>query len=69
MILDIIQLISAVALVAVILLQNRGTGLGAAFGGEGNVYRTKRGLEQVLFNATIVIAIIFLGVSLLNVLY
>ena len=69
MILDVIQIISAVALVAVILLQNRGTGLGAAFGGEGNVYRTKRGLEQVLFNATIVIAIIFLGVSLLNVLY
>ncbi|MFA6228247.1 MAG: preprotein translocase subunit SecG [Patescibacteria group bacterium] len=69
MILDVIQLISAVALVAVILLQNRGTGLGAAFGGEGNVYRTKRGLEQVLFNATIVIAIIFLGVSLLNALY
>ncbi|MFA5124596.1 MAG: preprotein translocase subunit SecG [Patescibacteria group bacterium] len=69
MILDVIQLISAVTLVAVILLQNRGTGLGAAFGGEGNVYRTKRGLEQVLFNATIVIAIIFLGISLLNVLY
>ena len=69
MILDIIQLISAVALVIVIILQNRGTGLGAAFGGEGNVYRTKRGLEQVLFNATIVIAIIFLGVALLNVLY
>lgn len=69
MILDVIQLISAVALVVVILLQNRGTGLGATFGGEGNVYRTKRGFEQVLFNATIVIAIIFLGVSLLNVLY
>ena len=69
MILDVIQIISAVALVAVILLQNRGTGVGAAFGGEGNDSRTKRGLEQVLFNATIVIAIIFLGVSLLNVLY
>ena len=69
MILNIIQLVSAILLVIVILLQNRGTGLGAAFGGEGNVYRTKRGVESVLFKATIVIAVIFLGVSFLNVLF
>lgn len=69
MLLNIIQLVSAVLLVIVILLQNRGTGLGAAFGGEGNVYRTKRGLESVLFKATIVLAVVFLGVSLLNVLF
>jgi len=69
MILSIIQLISAVLLVISILLQNRGTGLGSAFGGEGNVYRTKRGMESVLYKATIVLAAIFLGVSLLSVLY
>lgn len=69
MALSIIQLISAVLLIISILLQNRGTGLGAAFGGEGNVYRTKRGLESVLFKATIVLAVIFLGTSLLTVLY
>lgn len=69
MILNIIQLVSAILLVIVILLQNRGTGLGAAFGGEGNVYRTKRGVESILFKATIVIAIVFLGVSFLNVLF
>jgi len=69
MILSIIQLISAILLIISILLQNRGTGLGAAFGGDGNVYRTKRGLESFLFKATIVLAAIFLVVSLLNVLY
>ena len=69
MILSIIQLVSAVLLIISILLQNRGTGLGAAFGGEGNVYRTKRGVESLLFKATIVLAVIFLGASLLTVLY
>lgn len=69
MILDIIQLVSAVLLVVVVLLQNRGTGLGAAFGGEGNVYRTKRGLEKTLSIATIVLAVVFLATALINVLY
>ena len=69
MILDIIQLVSAVLLVAVVLLQNRGTGLGASFGGEGNVYRTKRGLEKTLSIATIVLAVVFLATALINVLY
>jgi len=69
MILSIIQLVSAILLIISILLQNRGTGLGAAFGGEGNVYRTKRGVESWLFKATIVLAAVFLVASLLTVLY
>lgn len=69
MILDIIQLVAALLLVVVVLLQNRGTGLGAAFGGEGNVYRTKRGLEKTLSTSTIILAIIFLAIALINVLY
>lgn len=67
-ILNIIELVSAVLLMAAILLQNRGTGLGAAFGGEGNVYRTKRGLEKTLFKATIALAVIFLGTALATTL-
>lgn len=69
MILSIIQVVSAVLLIISILLQNRGTGLGSAFGGEGNVYRTKRGLESVIFKATIVLAVIFLGASLLSIYF
>ncbi len=68
-ILNISQVVLAVMLVAAILLQARGTGLGGVFGGEGNVYRTKRGLEKRLFHATVIIAILFFAVSIVNVLY
>lgn len=67
-ILDIAQIICSALLIVLILLQARGTGLGAAFGGEGNVYRSKRGIEKKLFHVTIAIAILFFGVSLANVL-
>ena len=55
-------------LIAAILLQQRGTGLSATFGGEGNVYRTKRGLEKVIFVATIVLAVLFFGSALASIL-
>ena len=64
-----IQLVSSVIMVMSILLQQRGTGLGSAFGGTGNVYRTKRGIEQILVWVTIVTAFIFLVSSLFIVLY
>ena len=69
MIIDIIQLVSAIALIIAIILQNRGTGLGSAFGGEGNVYRAKRGMEKTLFRLTIVLAIIFFATAIVNIIY
>ncbi|MFH2062697.1 MAG: preprotein translocase subunit SecG [bacterium] len=66
--LNIAQIVVSVLLVAGILLQARGTGLGSAFGGEGNVYRTKRGLEKVLFRSTIVFAGLFFVLALANVI-
>lgn len=68
MILGIIQIVLAVLMVVAILLQQRGTGLSSAFGGEGNVYRTKRGAEKIIFIATIILAIAFLATAFLNVL-
>ncbi len=62
--LNIAQIAVSVLLIAAILLQSRGTGLGSTFGGEGNVYRTKRGVEKVLFRSTIVLAVLFLGLAL-----
>lgn len=56
-----VQLVAAVFLIIGILLQSRGAGLSGVFGGEGNIYRTKRGVEKMLFIATIVFAIIFFG--------
>lgn len=63
-ILKIAQFTSAIALIIVILLQNKGAGLSGVFGGNGGVYLTKRGLEKKLFIATIILAIIFLAISL-----
>ncbi len=68
LILNITQIVIAVLLASAILFQQRGSGLSAAFGGEGNVYRTKRGLEKRLFQATIILAILFLAVALANIL-
>ena len=69
MIIDIIQIVAAIALITVIVLQNRGAGLGAAFGGEGNVYRTRRSLEKVLFQLTIVLAVVFFVTAFINILF
>jgi preprotein translocase subunit SecG len=62
------QMILAVALIASILLQQRGTGLGGAFGGEVTAYRSRRGIERTLFRLTIVLAVLFVVFSLLNLL-
>jgi preprotein translocase subunit SecG len=66
--LPVIQLILSVLLIVAILLQQRGSGLGSAFGGEGNVFRTKRGVEKILFYATIGIAVLFFVNAILTVL-
>ena len=65
-ILPYITVISAVLLIGSILLQNQGMGLGAAFGGDSNFYRSKRGVERILFIATIVLAVIFVGSIVAN---
>lgn len=53
----------AVLLIASVLLQSRGTGLGASFGGDGAVFRTKRGIEKKLQTVTVVLAVLFLGLA------
>ncbi|MGH2388805.1 MAG: preprotein translocase subunit SecG [Chloroflexota bacterium] len=65
--LRIVQVILAVFLSVLILLQSRGSGLGSVFGGDGNVFQTRRGIELTLFKFTIGIAAAFLVASLLVV--
>lgn len=67
--LDITQIVLSILLIITILMQARGTGLGETFGGGGEVFQTKRGVEKILFKATIIIAILFIGTALLNVVY
>lgn len=68
--LSISQIIISLALITTILLQQRGTGGGSLFGGGGGGgdYYTKRGFEKFLFNATIVLAALFLISSFLNLI-
>ncbi|MFH0951580.1 MAG: preprotein translocase subunit SecG [Patescibacteria group bacterium] len=61
-------IVVAVLLTTSILLQQRGSGLGSAFGADVNVYATKRGIERFLYIATIILAAAFLVLSLITLL-
>jgi preprotein translocase subunit SecG len=58
------QALISIALMASILLQARGAGLGATFGGDSSVYRSRRGIEKRLFQFTVVLATLFIVFSL-----
>lgn len=60
------QIAVSLLLVIAILLQQRGSGLSSVFGGTGNIYRTKRGLEKGLFVLTIILVILFVGIGVAN---
>ena len=63
-ILAIGQIIVSIGLMAAILLQSRGAGLGSAFGGDSSVYRSRRGIEKTLFQFTIALTILFVVFSI-----
>lgn len=65
--LTVFQLVFAIGLIATVLLQTRGAGLGNIFGGSSESYRSKRGAEKILFIITISFAVGFLLASILNV--
>lgn len=60
-----LQLAVIILLITSILLQNRGAGLSGIFGGSGNVYLTKRGLEKKLFFASIILSVLFFALAIL----
>ena len=63
-----ITVLSALFLIILVLVQNRGTSLGASFGGDSNFYRSKRGAERLIFNITILLGVLFVLSVLLSVL-
>ncbi len=66
-ILPFAQGIIAILLIIFILVQQRGTALGSAFGGEGGgFYSTRRGIQKKIFWATIVSGALFIILALLN---
>lgn len=67
-ILSIFQVVVSVLLMISILLQNRGSGLSAAFGGDFGGFYTKRGLERFLFYFSIILSVAFLGMAIASFL-
>ena len=63
---SLILMIIAIALIVVLLLQARGSG-SSLFGEASSTFRSRRGVEQLLFRMTIVLALIFVGVAIANV--
>ncbi|OLB53590.1 MAG: preprotein translocase subunit SecG, partial [Ktedonobacter sp. 13_2_20CM_2_56_8] len=66
----VVQIILSITVIIFILLQARGAGLGSAFGGSsaGSVFKTRRGVERLIFNLTVVFVILFALVSLISAL-
>ncbi len=63
---NVAQIVVAIALILVIMLQVRGGGLGGIFGQPDTVYRTKRGVEKTLFQLTIVLVVLFIIIALVS---
>ncbi len=64
LILTITHIVLSIILISLVLIQQRGTGLSQVFGGSNAAFHTKRGLEKIIFVTTIVVAILFFGLSL-----
>jgi preprotein translocase subunit SecG len=67
--LNIAQIIVSIALIVIVIFQARSSSAGSMFGGsDSSVYRTRRGVEKTIYNATIFLAVLFFVLALLNVL-
>ena len=62
--LSVAQIVLAIALILAVMLQVRGGGLGGIFGQASTVFRTKRGVEKTLFQLTIILAVLFITISI-----
>ena len=62
----ILNIILSVLIVVFILIQGRGAGLGSAWGGGGEMFQTRRGMEKIILRLTTIFIVIFLVISLIN---
>lgn len=62
------QIVVSVMVIVLIAIQQRGTAMGSVFGGGGEFYSSRRGIQKKLFYATIVLSGLFIVLSALNVL-
>ncbi len=67
--LNLAQIVIAVALTTVIMLQTKGAALGGVFGrSDSAVYKTRRGVEKTIFNVTIGLSVVFFVIAVLHVM-
>lgn len=64
---NVAQIIVAVVLIGVLLMQVRGGGLGGIFGQADSTFRARRGLERTLFRFTIALSVVFILLAILNI--
>jgi preprotein translocase subunit SecG len=62
----IANIIVSILVVIFILIQGRGGGLGSAWGGGGETFQTRRGVEKVTLRVTVILIVIFLILSVVN---
>lgn len=67
--LPLAQIAVSVALIVLILLQQKGQALGSAFGQSGSFYATKRGVQKKIFAATIAAGTLFILLSISNLIF
>jgi preprotein translocase subunit SecG len=67
--LNVVQIILSIALIVLVVLQSKGGSLSRMFGGEGGVYKTRRGVEKTLFMVTIGLVVAFFVFSILSVIF
>lgn len=64
---NVLQIIVSVLLIVSILLQNKGTGLSAVFGGDSGGYYAKRGFEKFLLYFSALLAVLFIVLAIVNI--
>lgn len=60
------NIIIAIVIVVLILIQGKGAGLGSAWGGSGEMYQTRRGVEKLTLRITVILIVVFFILSILN---
>ncbi|MBP9738934.1 preprotein translocase subunit SecG [Candidatus Saccharibacteria bacterium] len=65
---QIITIVSAILMITMILLQTRGASLGAGFGGSGELFTDRRGVEKSMHQFTVILAVVFVGSLVLGII-
>lgn len=63
----IAQIAISIALIIIVLIQERSSGLSGVFGGDSQFYQTRRGMEKIIFLGTIILAVIFIILALIDI--